>query len=398
MKKLICFIIAAVFCMRVPTASFAENELTGIDASNASAALLINADTGRVLYRKDADALIDPAGLKRLPALLTVCLAFDEELILPDTDVIVSSEAAAIRGVTAFISPNEHIKADLLLKASVILMAGDALYALLQSLCGTESAALEAVNNRMKALGVPDLSSPLGEGGLFCLNDLAKICLRLTQSRSYLKYSSVYLDSITHENGSATELTNPNRLVRHYSGCYGVGTGSIGASEYSCAAAAKRGSTSFIAIAAGLPDSASRFKLVTDMLDAGFASYRTARIGSAGEEYGIVAVNGGLAASVSAVLANDVFALVPVADPKYTSEAQLPDSVEAPLFEGDEIGLLIIRDRSGYELSRAPLTASETIEKAGFLTSFLSIVRSWLGFDRETGIAMEAEITADRSD
>ena len=112
------------------------------------------------------------------------------------------------------------------------------------------------------------------------VTELAKVCMALSESGSWRKYSSVYLDTLTHENAPPTELTNPNRLVRFYSGCFGIATGSVGAAQYCGAFIAKRGSTTYLAIVAGLPDSASRFALASEMLDYGFSAYRAVEIGS----------------------------------------------------------------------------------------------------------------------
>ena len=379
MKKLLSVVIMlSLFLLLLPKA----NAEAPVDLSSASAALLIDADSGTVIAEKDPDVKLEAAGLKRLPALLMICDAFDSGSISEDTIVTVSPEAARMRGATAFLSSGERIEAGHLLKAAVMINAGDAAYALVNAIWPSGGAALEAVNSRLSELGCGRLDDALGEGRSFSANEIASVALELLKSEAFLKYSSVYLDAIPHENASATELTNPNRLVRFYSGCFGLATGSVGSSEYSGAFAARRGNTTFLAVVLGAPDSSTRFKLAEELLDHGFASFRSVEIGKAGDVFGEVSVIGGSANSVEAVLGCDLFMLTGLNGSKLLTEAELPDSIEAPIAEGSEIGTLNVRSASGDLLISAPLTAKSTIERACFKDIFIRLVMSWLRADR----------------
>ncbi|MBO4848689.1 MAG: D-alanyl-D-alanine carboxypeptidase [Clostridia bacterium] len=376
MKKALCIIISlCVMLCAAPAVSRAD----AVDMTKASAALLIDADSGRILLEKDADAPTETAGLVRLPALLTVCKAFDRGDIDDGTPVTVSSAAAAEKGVTAFLAPNERISAGDLLKAAVMLNPGDAIRALLEALYGSESSALDAVNEELNKLGVGSISEgAMGRGHPFTAKELAAVCRELTGCGSFLRYSSVYLDTLYHENASPTQLTNPNRLVRFYSGCFGLATGSVGSSEYAGAFAARRGTTTFIAIVAGMPDSASRFKLASDMLDYGFASFRSVSLGEEGESLGSVPVKGGTAALVEAVTGGRMTALVPVSSAKLTTRTLLPGSLDAPVEKGAVIGTLEILDASSNVICEVPLIAASSIDRAAFADCFRMLLLSWL--------------------
>ncbi|MBR3459419.1 MAG: D-alanyl-D-alanine carboxypeptidase [Clostridia bacterium] len=378
MKKLYAAILSLIIVAVMAVPCRAAEGSCPIDLSGASAAILINTDTGTVIFEKNSTQPVEVAGLKRLPALLAICSAFDNGLINMDTDVLVSPEAAAIRGATAFLSPNEHIKAGELLKAAVILAPGDAIYSLLHTVYPGEASALEAVNGLLSELGASSVSESMGTEAELSLEALSKVCVRLSSSEAFLKYSSVYLDTLPHENASATELTNPNRLVRHYSGCFGMATGSVGSSEYSGAFIARRGNTTFLAIVAGLNDSASRFKLGSDMLDYGFAAYRLVEIGKEGESAGSVPVNGGTIGSVEAVTKGNVTALMPVNDAKVISNAELPESMDAPIEEGAVLGSLKLTDSSGKLIGEVPLVAVQSVESTSFWDCFIKVLLQWL--------------------
>ena len=134
------------------------------------------------------------------------------------------------------------------------------------------------------------------------------------------------------ESGQVTELVNPNRLVRFYSGCFGAATGSVGQTEYAGAFIAKRAGTTFCAVITGMPDSKSRFALASSMLDSGFAAYRAAAIERA--KAMLVPVTGGVKGQVEAEVEGGAYILLPAGDLKITSEAELPGFVEAPVEKG----------------------------------------------------------------
>lgn len=377
MKKLAVFALAllSVFLMIPNRISAAPPD--GME--RASSAILVDADSGSVIFGKDEDKRVEAAGLKRLPSLLLICEAFDSGAITEDDPVTVSSAAAGIRGATAFLSPNEIIKAGYLLKAAIIINAGDANAALMDALYPGESAQKEAVSSRLSELGVVrDESLGEAEDCLYSASEIAKICLALSRSDSFLKYSSVYLDSIPHEKAGDTELANPNRLVRFYSGCYGLATGSVGSGEYSGAFIARRGSTAFIAVIAGMPDSASRFSLAEEMLNAGFASFRSSKVYDANEVVCEIAVSGGRTDSVEAVVLTDVCALLPVGETKVTTEFVKPEYVNAPVAKGDELGSLVIKSTEGKTLAEAPVYAKSAVSKARFSDTFMELIRIWL--------------------
>ena len=349
----------------------------------AKAVLLIDAYSGRVICERNSSEAVEFAGLKRMPALLAVCRAFDSGDIKPDTVVTVSNRAAAVRGATAFLSPNERIAAEEVLKAAVILNAGDAVCALIEAVFQTDAAALEAIARELKGIGasfVPE--DPLGSNSLISANDIALIGMALAKSEAFLRYSSVYIDSITHENGTVTELVNPNRLVRFYSGCYGLATGSVGSTDYAGAFIARRGNSAFMAVIAGMRSADARAKLASELLDGAFSAYRRVELAAAGETIGAVLVKGGLLPSVEAKTAEPVSALVPVGDSKLSSEAVLPDSIEAPVEEGALLGTLIIKNSSGETVGEVPLIASASVTKAGLTDLILKVFRSFLHSDK----------------
>lgn len=377
MKKLVSILLVSAVLFSLSPA-FAQGK-DPVDLSKAVSALIIDADSGKVLIEKNSDKKVQAAGLKRLPALLTICKAFDDGIIKEDTIVSVCPEAAGIKGPTAFLSANETIDAGQLLKAAVMLTAGDALYALLRNIFGTEQASLKAVNETLDTIGAERLSGDsMGGEASFSATELAKISLELSKSEAFLKYSSVYIDTLTHENAKATELTNPNRLVRFYTGCFGLATGSVGASEYAGSFIARRGDTCFLCVVLGIPDSASRFDLARDLFDWAFSTFRTVRIGKNDEILGSVRIKGGKVKETEVYTDCKASVLLPIGDAKIKTEAMIPDEVEAPLDAGAVVGTLMIYNSAGELIGEIPIKTKNTVEKAVFRDYFRDMILSWL--------------------
>ena len=377
MRKFLSLIMALFILGSFQPVKAEENILS--ELSRASSALLIDSDSGTTILEKDSEKETEAAGLKRLPALLTVCRAFDNGAISEDDIVNVSDEAAKIKGPTAFISENERIDAGQLLKAAVMLTAGDAICALLRHIYSSESMASDAVNRTLNEIGLKKLSGDsMGNGTLFSARDIASISSALSLSGSFLKYSSVYLDTLYHEKAKPTELNNPNRLVRFYTGCFGTATGSVGSTEYAGSFTARRGSTCYICVILGAPDSGTRFKLAQEMLDYGFSMFRTVKIEDKLNEIGTIKVNGGKEKEAYLIPDFSGSILMPIGETRITTEALLPDVIEAPIEEGTPVGTLRVINSKGEIIAEVQIKIKNTVERAVFGDYFRKLIRSFL--------------------
>ncbi len=375
-NKIISLFMCVMTVLSCCAASSNAQQLN-IELSNVKAALLIDADSKRVIVDKAAGESIDYAGLTRLAPLLLVCMAFDDGRIAEDTQITVSKAASHISGQTAFISENEVIAAGELLKASVILLAGDAIYALIQKAYGSDQIALDEMNKYCTL----QYSEVMGGAMLLTADFIADISLKLTESPSFLKYSSTYMDELPHANAQTTELVNPNRLVRHYSGCFGLATGSNGAKDYAGAFIVKRGTTTLLAIIGGAGGSDVRFETAQTMLDSGFAAFRTVSLNEQGAPMGFVSVSGGTETSVMAITASQVTALMPVTDTALSTETEMQKNVAAPVAMGQTLGKMILKNSNGEIVGEVLLVAAYSIDKASFGDYFMKILLSWLKAD-----------------
>ena len=368
--------IAALSVSIAPTALASS----GVDAGTARAILVIDAASGRTVLEKNAGAELPAAGLTRLAALLAVCEAFDCGSISVSDTVGVSSAASRIGGTTAFLRTGESIGAESLILAAAMINAGDALHALAEAAFGSETGAVMRINERLASLGAGgDFDSICGEGHALSAMELAAIGAALIKSPTFQKYGSRTYEHISHEAAGETELANPNRLLRQYSGCIGVGTGSSGEAGYCGVFAAKRSETTYIAVVLGAETGAERFELGRRLLDYGFSAFRSVKIGSAGETLGSVPVRGSILWSVPAVSEGDTVLLVRTASSEYTLETELPDFLAAPVEKGKRLGKLIVRNSAGELIAETALVAGLDAPASGFLDCLKLVLNGFVG-------------------
>ena len=222
----------AMLLLLIASTSLADESMPA-DMAGAKAAVLAEQTGGNSVAALKADEKMEVGGLSRLPALLAVCEGMDQGLITLNASITVSEAASRIKGPTAFLSAYEIIDAASLLKAAVMITAGDAIYALAEAIYGSATACQQRMQERLSELGVEASYNNLMDTDIrLSANDLVAIGRALMQSPSFTSYSGLFYDSITHADGRVTELASSNRLLKSSVGCVGVATGSSTSAGY----------------------------------------------------------------------------------------------------------------------------------------------------------------------
>lgn len=382
--------IALVCCIVFVLCSFCYTGLSAealivqkVDIGSAKAALLVDAASGRTLFESNSSEKLPAAGLTRLAPLLVICDSFDSGAVAGETVISIDETASRIGGTTAFLSAGERVEAKELLLAAVMINAGDATHALASAACGSDSAAISAVNERLSAIGVNAVYSDIcGAGQNYSALELAAVARELIKSPTYSRNATKYYEHLAHENAGATELANPNKLIRQYSGCLGVGTGSSNEAGYCGVFAARRGESCYIAVVLGAESGAERFETGRNLLDYGFSAYRSVRIGGAGEGFGSIPVKGSLTREINALAKDDTVLLISTSKKEYALETTLPESLDAPIKAGDAVGMLSVRGADGEVLAETPLVSDRDAEESSFLDCVKLVLSGFLRSNR----------------
>ena len=350
---------------------------------SAPSALLVEAETGTVIFEKNADEQRPVASVTKLMTLLLTFEALQDGSITLEDQVTVSKAAAGQIGSQALLDAGAVYSLKELLKSTIIASANDSAYALAEYLAGTETEFVARMNERAQELGMTDTvyvnctGLPV-QGQHTPARDVALLSGEICTHPEYFSYGAVWMDTLTHPSGRVTDLTNTNRLVRFYEGCDGLKTGSADDSKYCLSCTAEKNGMRLIAIVLGASASQTRFNEARAMLDYGFSSYKRVTVLQKGDRLGQkVKVHLGMQDEVDAAAGSGLSMLMKLGQEKQLSlEVELPEKVEAPLKAGDALGLIRVK-LGGRVVARLAAVAAEDVGMPGLVEGFLRVLTNW---------------------
>ncbi len=369
-----CLLAALLMLTTIlPVAALDPGEL------DAKSALLMEAETGEVLYEMNADESLPPASVTKIMTLLLVMEAVDGGSISLEDNVSVSEKAAGMGGSQVFLSSGEQMSVETLIKCTVISSANDAAVALAEYVCGSEEAFVARMNERAAELEMNSTHFENATGlddttvnHVTSARDIAIMSAQLMRHDKILEFSSTWMDSI--RDGAFT-LTNTNRLVRFYDGATGLKTGSTSKAGFCMSATAKRGELHLIAVIMGASSRDARNTSAKKLLDIGFASKALFR--SESTQLDPIPVHGSLGGSVTPLTQQFIRVIEKGQDGRITTEYELPEYLDAPVETGQVIGRAIY-SAEGNIIGESDITASGSIMAASFFDVFTQIMLKFL--------------------
>lgn len=372
-------------CLPALAAEKQYENLTDLGLTSKSA-LLMEEDTGTILYEQNSHEALPPASVTKVMTLLLIYEGErDGKFDWTDT-VQVSEHAASMGGSQVFLEEGETQTAADMTKSIAIASANDAAVAMAEFLAGSEEAFVQKMNERAKELGMEDTNfvNACGldtEGHVSSAYDIALMSRELMENFPEIKeYTTTWQDSIVHKTRRGEEtfgLTNTNKLIQWYDGATGLKTGSTGNALYCLSGTAERDGMGLIAVVMAAPDYKVRFWEVMQLLDYGFANYAIEKGREKGYAMGEVPVEKGMTDTVEAVVAEEISVLVPKGkEAQWETKTELLPAVSAPVEAGTKVGELVYL-RDGEEVGRVELTAGENVEKANVDTMLRRMLAGW---------------------
>ena len=351
----------------------------------AGSAILIEQNSGQILYGYNVHESLHPASVTKIMSLLLIMEALDSGKITLDTKIPCSENAASMGGSQIWLNTTETLTVDEMLKAIAVVSANDCVVAMAEYLGGTEEGFVQMMNAKAKELGMNDTTFKnchgLDEDGhLTSAYDIALMSKELlVKHPSITNYTTIWMDSLRD---GKSALSSTNKLVRNYSGCTGLKTGSTSLALYNLSASATRDGLSLIAVIMKAPTSAIRFDNATKLLDYGFANFSYSSFGEKGDVVKSISVNKGTESSINVVYENSASILLPKgSESNVTYEVNLPDSVPAPITQGQVIGT-ISYILNNEVIATVNLVADSTINKINILSMSKDIYSSWFSLLR----------------
>lgn len=378
MKKIVaiflCFSLLTVPCLAVeplPEDTF---------ALKCDSALLMEAQTGAVLYAKGEKERRSPASVTKVMTLLLVAEAVASGAVGRQDMVTASARAASMGGSQIWLEEGERMSVEEMAKCVAVVSANDCAVALAEHLCGSEEAFVARMNQRAAELGMENTHFT-NCTGLFedpehytCAYDIALMSRELLRHEFIRTFTGIWMDSIR---GGEFGLTNTNKLVYHYDGCTGLKTGFTATAMFCLAASAKRDGVEYIATILHGDTSQDRFDAARTLLDYAFANY-TLYTPTAEEPLAPIPVRLGQQSHVQPVCTQAEAVLIEKgARGRMSSAVELPERVDAPVEAGQQLGSMVLYD-DGQELARIPLVAESAVEKLSYLQVWLQLLRQML--------------------
>ena len=397
MKRIICIplLISLLFCtfFALPASAADDSDLMHAytvsiqseeEALQASlslkcvSAILMEAETGKVLYEMNADEALPPASITKIMTLLLVMEALEAGVLKLDEKLTCSANAASMGGSQVYLEEGEQMTVEELIKCVVISSANDAALVLAEAVAGSEEAFVARMNKRAAELGMKNTNFENTNGlddtvvkHLTSARDIAIMSRELIKHPKILEYSSIWMDSI--RNG-VFGLTNTNRLVRFYRGATGLKTGSTSKAKFCISATAKRDNMHLICVIMAADTRDIRNAAATQLLDWGFANYSLYVSDEA--DAGEIRVTGGLDDSVKLTARRFSTVLPKGSESKVTKKIELEESTAAPVKAGERIGS--VQFMLGEEvIGNADIVAAADVPKIGFW-QLLSRIFSYL--------------------
>jgi len=339
-------------------------------AVSCPSALLMEKQTGTVLFAQDEHTPREPASVTKIMTLLLVMEAIDSGALSYDDVVTGSAHAAGMGGSQIWLKENEQMTVRDLLKAVCIVSGNDAAVALAEHLTGSEDAFVERMNARAQELGMNDTHF-VNCTGLPAAGHLTSACDIALMSRELIlhhpdirQFTTVWMDSLR---GGESMLVNTNKLIRFYDGATGLKTGSTGSAGYCLSATAEKNGMELIAVVLKGKTSDERFSDAKSLLNYGFSTWSLVTV-TPDEVLPPVPVMLGVRGTVQPVLTSENTLLVEKTLANgLTKEVALAESVAAPVYAGDTLGQLTVRDAAGNTVAELPILAGEDVGHVTFV-------------------------------
>lgn len=362
----LCFVLAAALCMPAAAEPLAAGRFALPDFDvPCRAAVLIDLDSGTVLYEKEPDTPMSIASITKVMTLLLTFEAIDAGKVSLQDTVPVSDHAYNMGGSQIWLEPGETFTLEEMIKAICVSSANDAAVAVAEFIGGSEPAFAELMNQKAAALGMTNTTFKnacgLDEAGhLSTARDVAVMSREMLLNHPQItNYTTIWMDTLR---GGATQLLNTNKLLKRYQGVTGLKTGTTSGAGVCISASASRDGLNLLAVVLGAASSAERFDAATALLDYGFANFENVAAPAPENAPASLPVTGGAEESVELRYAAPEKILVQKGEgAALTAALELPGTLAAPLTEGQQVGTVTVYSGE-TALGSWPVTAASTVQ------------------------------------
>lgn len=376
MKRVISILVILLLSLNVFSLQANAQDPTQKLVENVKSAILIEKDSGQILYEENIHEKLAPASMAKIMTMLLVMEAINDGTLTFDEMVTTSDYAASMGGSQIFLEPGEQMTVKQMLEGVAIGSGNDAAVALAERIAGSEEAFVQKMNEKVKELGLENTlfksaTGLPGHGDYSSAYDMSIMAKELLNHEKITEFTGLYESYLRENTDEKFWLVNTNKLVRFYNGADGLKTGFTREAGYCLTATAKKDNMRVIAVVFGAPTSKERNAQVTKLMDYAFNQYQTHQVFDSNVSLGKVAISKGQLKEVDAVTSSKISVLTKKGKEIKDMEQKIEfvEGLKAPIKKGDKIGTLQLL-QEGNVVSTTPLVAKEDVEEASWWKLF----------------------------
>ncbi len=359
MRKITCLILSLVFMLipilslayfqdeQIPTWSDSIETISQIQNKttlelDSESAILLDENSGTILYAKNEHARLRPASVTKVMTLLLVMEALDRGEISLDDRVPCSEKARKMGGSQIWLNETEQLTVHEMLKAICVVSANDCSVAIAEFIGGSEEMFVQKMNEKAKELGMNDTTFKNchgidEDGHLTSAYDIALMSRELSKNHPKIhEYTKIWMDSLRD---GKSQLVNTNKLVRFYAGCTGLKTGSTSLAGFNLSATATRNDLKLIGVVVHGTTSQNRFDDAKKLLDYGFSNFSNKVLATKDQVIETIPIEKARQKEVEVVVENDLTVLLSKGEEKNVrTEIIYDEKVSAPIAYKEKVG------------------------------------------------------------
>mgnify|MGYP000458449564 FL=1 len=359
MRKITCLILSLVFMLipilslayfqdeQIPTWSDSIETISQIQNKttlelDSESAILLDENSGTILYAKNEHARLRPASVTKVMTLLLVMEALDRGEISLDDRVLCSEKARKMGGSQIWLNETEQLTVHEMLKAICVVSANDCSVAIAEFIGGSEEMFVQKMNEKAKELGMNDTTFKNchgidEDGHLTSAYDIALMSRELSKNHPKIhEYTKIWMDSLRD---GKSQLVNTNKLVRFYAGCTGLKTGSTSLAGFNLSATATRNDLKLIGVVVHGTTSQNRFDDAKKLLDYGFSNFSNKVLATKDQVIETIPIEKARQKEVEVVVENDLTVLLSKGEEKNVrTEIIYDEKVSAPIAYKEKVG------------------------------------------------------------
>lgn len=374
-KRMIAWLLLGTFLLNTGFAAVSVTVQAAPEVSTPSY-IVMEASTGQVICEQDADTKRSPASITKIMTLLIVFEHIKSGRIHLEDQITTSAYAKSMGGSQVFLEEGETQTLETMIKCITVASGNDASVAVAEYIAGSESEFVKLMNEKAEALGMQNThfedccGLTDSDNHYSSARDVAIMSRELIEKYpEVFEYTGIWMEDIEHKTAQGTStftLSSTNKLLKQYEWTTGLKTGSTSKALYCLSATANKDGMELIAVVMAAPDNKTRFQDAMTLLNYGY-SVSQMYTDENQDALPPQKISGGIEDTVNLSYAGSFEYLDTTGSnlSEIRKEISLPDTVEAPVAEGDAIGEAVYK-LNGARIGSVSILAAHGVEKAGY--------------------------------